>query len=112
MKGFIDDRLAEISRLYPVWEKKTIWKFFEATAERFPEWEFVGAQGRESYSYRQTKEIALRIARKLRRYGRVKQHSFDRRRNDTGTPCLKPAHHTTHIVVRSISPSRSVWSHR
>lgn len=65
MKGFIDDRLAEISRLYPVWEKKTIWKFFEATAERFPEWEFVGAQGRESYSYRQTKEIALRIARGL-----------------------------------------------
>ena len=38
MKGFIDDRLAEISRLYPVWEKKTIWKYVEATAERFPEW--------------------------------------------------------------------------
>lgn len=65
MKGFIDDRLADISRLYPVWEKKTIWKFFEATAERFPEWEFVGAEGRESCSYRQTRENALCIAKGL-----------------------------------------------
>ena len=43
MKGLIEDRLAELGRLYPIWEKKTIWKFFQATADRFPDQEFVGA---------------------------------------------------------------------
>jgi fatty-acyl-CoA synthase len=65
MKGFIEDRLAELNRLYPVWEKKTIWKFFEAATERFPDQEFVVAEGRESYTYRQTKDEVLRVARGL-----------------------------------------------
>ena len=39
MKGLFDDRLAELSRLYPVWEKKTIWEFFKTTADRCLEWE-------------------------------------------------------------------------
>ncbi len=65
MKGFINERQAELGKLYPVWEKKTIWKFFEATAERFPDKEFVVAAGHGSYTYRQTKEEVLRIARGL-----------------------------------------------
>lgn len=65
MKGFINERQAELDRLYPVWEKKTIWKFFEATTERFPDKEFVVAAGHGSYTYRQTKEEVLRIARGL-----------------------------------------------
>ncbi len=65
MKGLIEDRLAELGRLYPIWEKKTIWKFFQATADRFPDQEFVGANGRESYTYGQTRDMALRVARGL-----------------------------------------------
>ena len=65
MKGLKADRLAELDRLYPVWEKKTIWKFFEATAERFPDQEFVAAEGREIYTYRQTRDEVLRVARGL-----------------------------------------------
>ena len=63
MKGTLKDRLQELDRLYPTWEKKTIWEYFLQTADRFPEQEFVVAQGRESYTYRQTVEESLRIAK-------------------------------------------------
>lgn len=64
MKGFLEDRLADLNQLYPVWEKKTIWKFFEATEERFPMQEFIVSEGR-SYTYRQTREEVLRVAKGL-----------------------------------------------
>ena len=63
MKGLIEDRLAELVRLYPVWEKKTIWKFFETTAGRYPDWEFVGAEGRESFTYGQALDQVQKTAR-------------------------------------------------
>ena len=63
MKGLIEDRLAELVRLYPVWEKKTIWKFFETTASRYPDWEFVGAEGRESFTYGQALDQVQKTAR-------------------------------------------------
>ena len=47
MKGTLKDRLQELDRLYPTWEKKTIWEYFLQTADRVPEQEFVVAQGRE-----------------------------------------------------------------
>lgn len=65
MKGLREDCLAELSHLYPVWEKKTIWTFFGDTAKLFPEREFIVAEGRGSYTYRQTYDEVLRIARAL-----------------------------------------------
>lgn len=65
MKGLLEDRLRELGRLYPIWEKKTIWKFFEATAERFPDQEFVVAEGGERFTYRQAREAALQVAKGL-----------------------------------------------
>lgn len=62
MKGYIGDRLAELGQIYPKWEKKTIWSFFEAAAERYPDREFIGAEGKESFSYRQAYEYALKAA--------------------------------------------------
>lgn len=65
MKGLIEDRLADLGRLYPIWEKKTIWKFFETTARRFPGQEFIGTDGRESYSYDRARNMVLRVAKGL-----------------------------------------------
>lgn len=65
MKGLIENRLTELGRLYPIWEKKTIWNFFKATARRFPDREFVGADGRESYTYGQTVDQVVRVAKGL-----------------------------------------------
>ena len=63
MKGMLKDRLRELDELYPVWEKKTIWEHFVDTADRVPDQDFIVAQGREPYTYRQTKEESLRIAK-------------------------------------------------
>lgn len=65
MKGLIQDRLADLDRLYPVWEKKTIWKFFEATAERFPNHDFIVSESGTCYTYQQAEEKILHIARSL-----------------------------------------------
>ena len=56
MKGTLKDRLEELDRLYPRWEKKTIWEYFLDTAGRFPDREFLAARGRQSYTYRQARE--------------------------------------------------------
>lgn len=63
MKGTIEERQAELARFYPVWEKKTIWRFFENTAERFPDQDFIVAQGRETISYKEAKEQVRAAAR-------------------------------------------------
>ena len=41
MKGYRDDRIRELEALYPFWQEKTIWGFFEETAERFPDQDFI-----------------------------------------------------------------------
>lgn len=64
MKGCIDDRLKELNRIYPTWEEKTIWGFFADTAARFPKEEFV-VTPEGSYSYEETREKALQVARGL-----------------------------------------------
>lgn len=61
----METRLAELNRLYPVWEKKTIWSQFEETAARVPDQDFIVMGGWQTYSYRQAKEASLRIARAL-----------------------------------------------
>ncbi|HJC65134.1 MAG TPA: acyl--CoA ligase [Candidatus Enterocloster excrementigallinarum] len=65
MKGTLKDRLEELDRLYPRWEKKTIWEYFLDTAGRFPDREFLAARGRQSYTYRQAREEGIKIARGL-----------------------------------------------
>ena len=65
MKGTVEDRQKELGQLYPLWEKKTIWKFFEATALRFPENDFIVAQGREPVSYRQAEKEIRAVAKGL-----------------------------------------------
>lgn len=65
MKGLIVERQADLSRLYPSWEKKTIWKFFETTANRFPNREFVVTEDGERYTYSQAKNKVLAIAQSL-----------------------------------------------
>jgi len=65
MKGLREDRLADLNQYYPTWEKKTIWKFFEATAERFPDAEFIVAEDGRVYTYSQAHAEILRIARSL-----------------------------------------------
>ncbi|MDO4268241.1 MAG: class I adenylate-forming enzyme family protein [Eubacteriales bacterium] len=69
MKGFMKDRLEELNRLYPVWEKKTIWDFFEATGKRFPNRVFIGMENRENVTYRETAERALYAAEGLSAMG-------------------------------------------
>ena len=63
MKGFIEDRLMELSRLYPGWEKKTIWEYFEVSSARYPDREFVGAESRESFTYEETRLWAVCVAK-------------------------------------------------
>lgn len=65
MKGSIEHRLSDLDQLYPVWEKKTIWKCFEATAQRFPDQEFIVAEDGTIFTYQSAREYALRIARSL-----------------------------------------------
>lgn len=65
MKGTLKARQKELDRLYPRWEKKTIWEHFLDTVKRFPDQEFIAAQGRESYTYRQAKEESIKIAKGL-----------------------------------------------
>lgn len=65
MKGIIDDRLRELGRIYPRWEKKTIWGFFRATASRFPDHEFVVSSDGRSYTYRETLQKVTEIAKAL-----------------------------------------------
>ena len=65
MKGLIDDRLAELSRLYPVWEKKTIWEFFKTTADRCLEWEFIHDSSGENFTYAQARQQAEIVAKGL-----------------------------------------------
>ena len=45
MKGYRDDRIRELEALYPFWQEKTIWGFFEETAERFPDQDFIVSPG-------------------------------------------------------------------
>lgn len=63
MKGCIEDRLKEFSRLYPEWEKKTIWEHFEVSSARYPDREFIGAESRESFTYEETRKWAVRAAK-------------------------------------------------
>lgn len=69
MKGLKEDRLAQLQALYPVWEKKTIWNFFLATADRVPDQDFIVTEDQGSYTYQQTREEALRVARGLAAMG-------------------------------------------
>ena len=69
MKGPLEARLAELDRLYPVWTPRTIWGFFEASADRAPERPLVVLDGQETYTYGQAREISLRFAETLYAYG-------------------------------------------
>ena len=53
MKGTLEERLSELQQLYPAWEKRTIYSFFETTAQRFPQHDFVVQDNRPCYSYSQ-----------------------------------------------------------
>lgn len=63
MKGHKEERLRELSRLYPKWDKKTIWGYFKETASRFPDREFIGAEKRDSTTYREVERLAVRTAK-------------------------------------------------
>lgn len=63
MKGTIEDRQKELGRLYPVWEKKTIWGFFQAAARRFPENDFITAEGEKPVSYAEAEKEIQAVAK-------------------------------------------------
>lgn len=63
MKGTIEDRQKELGRLYPVWEKKTIWGFFQAAARGFPENDFIAAEGKEPVSYAEAEKEIQAVAK-------------------------------------------------
>ncbi len=63
MKGTIEDRQKELGQLYPVWEKKTIWEFFKASAHRFPENDFIVVQGKETVSYAEAEKEIQAVAK-------------------------------------------------
>ncbi len=69
MKGLKEERLAQLEALYPTWEKKTVWNFFLATAERVPDQDFIVTEDQGSYTYGQTRQEALRVARGLAALG-------------------------------------------
>ncbi len=68
MKGYRDDRIRELEALYPFWQEKTIWGFFEETAERFPDQDFIVSPG-ERFTYKETKEKVLQVAKGLAAIG-------------------------------------------
>ena len=68
MKGYRDDRIRELEALYPFWQEKTIWVFFEETAERFPDQDFIVSPG-ERFTYKETKEKVLQVAKGLAAIG-------------------------------------------
>lgn len=65
MKGLKEERLAELEALYPTWEKKTVWNFFLAAAARVPDQDFLVTEDQGSYTYEQTRQEALKVARGL-----------------------------------------------
>lgn len=65
MKGLKEERLAQLEELYPTWEKKTVWNFFLATAKRVPDQDFIVTQDEGTYTYEQTRQETLRVARAL-----------------------------------------------
>ena len=68
MKGYRDDRIRELEALYPFWQEKTIWGFFEETAERFPDQDFIVSLV-ERFTYKETKEKVLQVAKGLAAIG-------------------------------------------
>lgn len=63
MKGLIEDRLRELDRFYPRWEKKTIWEYFETSASRFPDREFIDFEKTKSFTYEEARLQAIQIAK-------------------------------------------------
>lgn len=72
MKGSLSDRVRELNALYPVWEEKGIWDYFEATCLRFPDNEFVVTSRGTVYTYARARERALEIAGVLQTVGITK----------------------------------------
>lgn len=69
MNGNIKDRILEIQDTYGTWKKQTIWGFFQDTAKRYPEKEFLVAGYGETYTYYQSEKIIRHIAEKLASIG-------------------------------------------
>ena len=65
MKGSIEERQKELSRLYPHWQQRTIWEAFEHTAAQVPQHTFLIVEGQGSFTYEHIRQLALKTARSL-----------------------------------------------
>lgn len=72
--GTSEQRLAELDRLYPVWEEHTVWTMFRKVCGRVPSYPLVITENR-SYTYHEAKRQAERIAAAMVHMGiRTGQH--------------------------------------
>lgn len=69
MKGSKEDRVLAIQELYGTWKKQTIWRFFQDTADRYPEREFLVTGYGETCTYSHAEEVICLIASKLAAIG-------------------------------------------
>lgn len=64
MLGTVEERLREIDRLYPTWEKCTLWTRFQKSAERYGDREYIVFEDC-SFTYGQVEEKADECAMAL-----------------------------------------------
>lgn len=88
MIGTSAERLAYLDEQYPVWKDYTIWQFYEQSAARFPENDFLVYADR-TFSYEEIRQYAMRISESLIALGvRQGMHVAVRLKNRPEHVCL------------------------